>query len=82
MLEGEFRVHGTWLSFLFVGFSYQHLWFRPRGEKAKEEIALPSGWASPGRRCVSCGLVQLRGDLRPVDDPKMLISGRPRRTQR
>ena len=50
--------------------------------QVEEEVALPCGWVTSGRRCESCGLLQLKGDLGPEGDPKMLFFGRPRRARR
>lgn len=53
--EGVVAIHGTWWSGLFVGWSYENLWFRPHG--GQETPALQSGESRRGWRCVDCGSV-------------------------
>jgi hypothetical protein len=53
--RGGVSVQGSAASFLLVGMSYQHCWFKsPSGN---ERVVIASGQATPGFRCVRCGFV-------------------------
>lgn len=59
MAEGEVSIHGTPLGFLFVGISYQKLWFLQRG--FRKEALIPA-WGKAGAfHCRDCGATFLPG---------------------
>jgi DNA-directed RNA polymerase subunit RPC12/RpoP len=55
MVPGTATVAGTLLGFLFVGLSYQHLWFQ-RDDLPKQRI-ITSNDERPGHQCTECGAV-------------------------
>lgn len=66
--RGEAAVHGSVWSALFVGFSYQHLWFRDAA--GKEAVVVKSGRARDAWRCRQCGFVGIEpGRDRAVRGP-------------
>ncbi len=63
MVAGDVQIRGSFLTFLVVGLSCQHLWFKTDGGKQK---VLASSSTSGGRprkafRCGSCGGVFIPG---------------------
>ena len=64
MIEGEATVRGTLIGFLAVGFSHQHLFFKPHGgtsgNNASRKKILPSGNVTMACHCGSCGLTILK----------------------
>lgn len=58
MQSGTAEIRGTFLGFLFYGFSRQHLWFWKGGKERKKRI-LESCTESSALQCVSCGAVAL-----------------------
>lgn len=58
MEKGVATVEGTFLGFLFVGLSLQHLFFK--GPSGKKNI-VPSDDSIDAMRCAGCGLVILEG---------------------
>ena len=55
MILGKSSIHGTVLSFLFVGLSWEHLWFSPDGVAQKEEKVIMSDEVKLAHKCPSCG---------------------------
>lgn len=55
--NGVANIHGTMTGFLFVGFSYQNLYFKP--ESGQEMKVLGSRESTPAMRCQDCGVVIL-----------------------
>ena len=66
--HGSVSVHGTRLGFFFVGFSYQHCWFK--GRSAKEQIVIHSDRRTRGFRCLKCGFVGVYKASPPPVDPE------------
>ena len=59
MDKGEVSIHGTPLGFLFVGISYQKLWFLCRGSKQK---VLIGAWGKARAfHCPNCAATFLPG---------------------
>lgn len=52
---GRVAVHGTFWGWMFVGWSYQQLWFQPH--LGAERRVLQSGESRRGWRCKNCGFV-------------------------
>ncbi|MBL9161244.1 MAG: hypothetical protein JNL18_00725 [Planctomycetaceae bacterium] len=71
--EGIVAIHGTWWSGLFVGWSYENLWFRPHG--GQETAALQSGESRRGWRCAACGFVGVAAPGRDAGLPGYKYSG-------
>jgi hypothetical protein len=65
MTRGIVSVHGTFLGFLAVGFSYQHLWFESGGDSKK---VLGSGDTSAGYRCEACDAILIQPGTRATID--------------
>lgn len=59
--SGEAKIHGTLTGFLFVGFSYQNLYFKP--ESGEEIEVLGSRESTPAMRCEECGVVTLKMNI-------------------
>ena len=58
LLSGRLRVKGTLGGFLFVGFSWQFLWWSdPEERRASRQKLMASGEHRAADRCRSCGLV-------------------------
>ena len=68
--SGEASIHGTMTGFLFVGFSYQNLYFQP--ESGKEIEVLGSRESTPAMRCEACGVVTLNMSF-PKENKKDVI---------
>ena len=62
--RGSVSVHGTLVGFLFVGFSVQHCFFKPRD--GKEQVVLTSRNRRRGFRCKACGFVGMFGEESPL----------------
>ena len=60
-VPGRVTVHGTVLSFLCVGLSYEHGWFQP-AVGGPEVDRLATGEHCPVCRCPRCGFVGVRAD--------------------
>lgn len=58
MESGTSIVEGTFTGFLFVGFSYQHLFFKK--SKGKKEMIVPSNKTVDAYRCGECGITTLK----------------------
>ena len=52
---GHVVIHGTFWGFIWVGWSLQHLWFRPRD--GKEHRLIYSGDSRRAWQCPACGMV-------------------------
>ncbi len=61
MTEGNARVKGTPLGFLFFGFSWQHLWFEPLDRTQRRRKVIESGKARRAHECPGCGAVLIVG---------------------
>ena len=58
MAPGRLRVKGSLPGFLFVGFSWQHLWWSdPDDNRRSREQVIVSGDQRPADRCVTCGMI-------------------------
>jgi len=58
MVPGVLRVKGTVPGFLFVGFSWQHLWWSdPDETRASRQKVIASGDGCWANRCVDCGMI-------------------------
>ena len=53
MVAGSASIRGTFLGFLFFGFSHQHLWF---SSKEGKTIAMRSGDTRSAWQCLRCGV--------------------------
>ena len=61
MRPGTAGVRATWLGFLFVGLSCQHLFFRPAGgDRKSDRVIVGSGESSRAWRCETCGATLVR----------------------
>jgi hypothetical protein len=58
MEPGVVGVHGEMWAFLFIGWSYQHCWFRSGDTETK---VISSGRGRRGHRCLKCGYVGITG---------------------
>jgi predicted RNA-binding Zn-ribbon protein involved in translation (DUF1610 family) len=56
MVPGAAYISGTLLGMLFIGLSYQHLWFRRLDGSRKEKI-IHSNDERAGHQCIQCGAV-------------------------
>lgn len=67
MIPGRVRIKGSVRGFLFVGLSWQHLWWSdPEESRPSRERLMTSGDVRAARRCPSCGMVAfLPADQRP-----------------
>ena len=61
MEVGAARIRATLWSFLFVGLSIEHLWFRSRGSE-NEDLFMKSGERRTCHRCTECGTAVLIGN--------------------
>lgn len=59
MIPGEASIKGTFLEFLIVGLSAQHLWFK-RDDGSKKEKIIHSGDQRAGHQCPKCGAVTVQ----------------------
>lgn len=69
MIPGQANVRGTFLGFLFIGLSHQHLWFT-RAENNNKELVIRSGESRAGHQCPKCGAViiqRFRREWRPPE---------------
>ena len=66
MTLGYASIHGTFVGFLFFGFSYQNLYFRAEGEK--EIKVLDSGCTSTALKCDKCDTVVLIPNFTDTDE--------------
>lgn len=58
MVEGEADIHATSWGAFVAGFSWQKLFFRPKGAKEEEEIEILDPYDdSRAYRCTKCGAV-------------------------
>jgi len=55
---GNVSVHNTLLSFLLLGFSYEHCWFRSARTRKKEVVVKRSDLLS-ACRCADCGTLMI-----------------------
>ena len=67
MVSGGVQIHGSCMTFLLVGVSWQHLWFSREGKKQK---ILASSWSREGYprkafRCGNCGGVFILDEAAP-----------------
>lgn len=53
--EGHVEVHGTPLGFIFIGFSYQNLYFKAKDKK--EIKVLESRCSAPALKCTRCDIL-------------------------
>ena len=58
MIPGSVSVHGTFLTFSFIGFSIQYCWFYPEG-KGKKQLVIRKGGHEAGLRCPNCLLTMV-----------------------
>ena len=65
MESGTSTVEGTFTGFLFVGFSYQHLFFKKK--KGKKEMIVPSNATVAAFRCEECGITILKDQTQMED---------------
>jgi len=55
MIEGDAELHGTFVGYLLVGWSYQKLFFHAKGaHRTRETSALQTGERAVAWRCESC----------------------------
>jgi hypothetical protein len=58
MVPGLLGVRGTVPGFLFVGFSWQHLWWSdPEDSRGSRQKVIGSGGERFADRCVACGMI-------------------------
>lgn len=57
MQPGKLAVHGTFIGFLFVGWSYQHCWWQPAGDSGQEVEFVSSNGSRVAHRCEKCRMV-------------------------
>lgn len=58
MVPGRLRVKGTGWGLLFVGLSWQHLWWSdPDETRATRQKVIVSGEQRPADRCIDCGMI-------------------------
>ena len=69
--SGEAKIHGTLTGFLFFGFSYQNLYFKP--ESGEEVEVLGSRESTPAMRCEECGVVVLNMNVSKQNKRDVII---------
>jgi hypothetical protein len=60
LVPGTAFIKGTFLGFLAIGLSHQHLWFR-RDDDLRRQKIIYSGDEKPGHQCIVCGAVVIAG---------------------
>lgn len=58
---GHVSIDGGFVGFLFVGLSWQHLWFQPQGHAATRVRVLSPSRDRRAWRCTACGAVVVPG---------------------
>ncbi len=58
MEDGVVSIHGTALGFIFVGLSYQNLYFEP--EYGKEQKVLGCNEEAQALKCIKCNTVTIK----------------------
>lgn len=60
MIEGEAAMKSTFASFLFFGFSRQHLYFRDKGDETRtRDLILKDSTVAIAFKCPSCKSVTI-----------------------